>query len=186
MIKTDEHTLADINRMDRDLTLTARHALVAEYDAPSIGHPDPEWKGKKPKSIQELKFESAMLANLAIWLRQPAPVRFTVGFHALFLQNRPCEPVILTEAHTPLFCHPNDAHNPVTTRHLIKAGELHVVLSTILRKNPVWEALRAMWAGLTMYPGIQSITDIPSSGLPLRRSSARTMPGRLPSSSASA
>lgn len=67
----------------------------------------------------------------------------------------PCEriPVILeTQAHTPLVCHPNDAANPVTTHHVIKAGELHVVLSTIPRKNPVWEALRAMWAGLTMDP----------------------------------
>jgi hypothetical protein len=36
--------------------------------------------------------------------------------------------------------------------HVVKAGELHAVLSTIPRKNPVWEALRAFWAALTMYP----------------------------------
>ena len=82
-IKVDKGTLADINRNDRNLVLDGKHALVAEYEAPSMGHPDPAWKGAKPKSIQELKFQSAMLASLAIWLRQPSIVCFTVCFHAL-------------------------------------------------------------------------------------------------------
>lgn len=33
----------------------------------------------------------------------------------------------------------------------MKAGELHAVLCTIPRKNPVWEAMRAGWAALIMY-----------------------------------
>lgn len=82
-VKADKGTLADINRNDRNLVLDGKHALVAEYEAPSMGHPDPDWKGAKPKSIQEVRFQSAMLANLAIWLRQPSMVCFTVCFHAL-------------------------------------------------------------------------------------------------------
>src|SRR2546421_572678 len=49
----------------------------------------------------------------------------------------------------PLYCHPNDANTPVSIHHVVEAGELHAVLSRIPRKNPVWEALRAVWAGLT-------------------------------------
>jgi hypothetical protein len=155
-VKKDDGTLKDINRHDRQATLDAKHALVAEYEADSLGHPDPEWPGKKAKSIQELRFQSAMLANLALWLRQPSTVRFTVCFHAL---SRPVPdqvekiPIILqVQSHTPLYCHPKDAHNPLLVHHAVKAGELHSVLCTIPRRNPVWEALRAIWAALTMYP----------------------------------
>jgi hypothetical protein len=155
-VKSDSHILADINRNDRDLTLDAKHAFVAEYEAEAIGQPDPNWKGKNPKGIQDLKFQSAMLANLAIWLRQPAPISFTVCFHALSRVVPDQEekvPIILhVNSHPPLYCHPKDAENIVTANHVVKAGELHSVLATIPRKNPVWEALRAIWAALTMYP----------------------------------
>src|SRR5216684_2508439 len=66
----DEPILNDLSRPDRQSTLDAKQALVAEYEAPSIGHPDPSWQGKEPKAIQALKFESAMLANFALWLKQ--------------------------------------------------------------------------------------------------------------------
>jgi hypothetical protein len=48
--------------------LKAKHALVSEYDPSSIAEPDPEWKEIKPRGIQELRFQSALMANLAIWL----------------------------------------------------------------------------------------------------------------------
>ncbi len=155
-LKKDTGFLADINRHDRQATLDAKHALVAEYDAEALGSPDPEWKGKNPKSIQELKFQSAMLANFALWLRQPSPVSFTVCFHAL---SRPVPgqtekiPVILqVQSHTRLFCHPNDLPNLLLPKHVVKAGELHGVLSAVPRKNSVWEALRSTWAALTSFP----------------------------------
>jgi hypothetical protein len=82
-LRQDKHILTDIGRTERDLTLAAKHALIAEYDASSFGMPDPEWKGTKPRSIQQLRFQAAILANTALWLIQPSPVSLTVGFHAL-------------------------------------------------------------------------------------------------------
>lgn len=149
-VKNDEGILGDINRNDRQATLAAKHALVAEYQAASIGEPDAKWPGDKPKSIQELKFQSAMLANLAIWLRQPSTAHFTVCFHALSL-NTPQPVVLRTESHTRLFCHPKDAANPLSLNHVVKAGSLHKVLSTVPRKNALWQSLRAVWAALTSY-----------------------------------
>jgi len=58
-VKDDKGILADIDRNDRQATLDARHALVAEYEAQAIGEPDTNWQGKKPKSIQDLKFQSS-------------------------------------------------------------------------------------------------------------------------------
>ncbi|MFB3777581.1 MAG: hypothetical protein ACE141_08210 [Bryobacteraceae bacterium] len=59
----NEPILKDLSRHDRQSVLDAKHALVAEYDAPSIGHPDPTWRGKKPRGIQEAKREAAILAD---------------------------------------------------------------------------------------------------------------------------
>ena len=63
----DEPILKDLSRHDRESALAATHALVAEYDAQAIGEPDPSWTGKEPKSIQDVKAEAAILANIALW-----------------------------------------------------------------------------------------------------------------------
>jgi hypothetical protein len=81
-LKKDTGFLNDIARHDPVDTLEAKHALVSEYEAALIGEPDPEWKGQKPRGIQDLRFQSAMLAKMAMWLMQPSTVCFTVGFHA--------------------------------------------------------------------------------------------------------
>jgi hypothetical protein len=89
-----------------------------------------------------------------LWLRQPSTVCFTVCFHALSqVVPQQQSPIILcTQSHTTLFCHPKDRHNPVSLHHVKKAAQLHILLSTIPRKNAVWAALRAVWAALTSYP----------------------------------
>src|ERR1039458_3917862 len=55
----NEPVLKEITCTDRQWVLAAEHALVAEYEAAAIGEPDPGWKGKVPKSIQEVKAERA-------------------------------------------------------------------------------------------------------------------------------
>jgi len=149
-----EAMLNDLSRRDRMSTLYAKHALVAEYDASAIGEPDPLWKGKNPKSIQELKFDSVVLANIALWLMHPTTVCYTNGFHAISLTIPDLpekQPILMQiQSQTPLFCHPNDANNKISVTQVVEAGELHAILATIPRKNPVWEALRASWVALTM------------------------------------
>src|ERR1017187_5120450 len=81
-LREDNDILGRLSEPERQSTLSARHALVSEYFAASYGFPDPDWTGPKPKGIQSLRFEAAMLANIAIWLTQPSPVHFTIGFHA--------------------------------------------------------------------------------------------------------
>lgn len=154
-LKKDEGYLKEISRRDRTATLAAKHALVSEYYAHSMGHPDPEWKGQNPRGVQELRFQSAMLANMAMWLIQPSIVRFTVGFHALtHLDGGRIlgSPAVLHHGlEPPLCCHPRDFSNPISPKHLIRAATLYETLSTIPRKNDVWAALRAFWAALVSY-----------------------------------
>jgi hypothetical protein len=154
-VKDDKGILADINYHDRQATLEAKHALVAEYDAKSIGEPDPSWSGKTPRSIQDSKTESAVLANLALWLRQPSGVCFTVVLHALSWDipgsNEKQQIIQRFEPQPPLYCNPNDVQNPVKPTHVVKAGELHAVLCSIPRNNAVWSGMRALWLALTTY-----------------------------------
>ena len=45
----DEPILKGLSRHDGQRVLDAKHALVAEYDAPSIGLPDPSGQGQSPR-----------------------------------------------------------------------------------------------------------------------------------------
>jgi hypothetical protein len=147
--------LDNLSFTDRHGVLQASQALLAEYAASSIGEPDPLWKGKGPRTIQQSKSQSAILANLALWLASPSNVCFTVSFHAISW-NLPdlgvAEPVVQqTGVETPLHCHPKDEDRIVSVDQAVRAGQLHAALVEIPRKNSVWTAMRAIWAGLTMY-----------------------------------
>ena len=153
-LKQDESYLKDLSREERRDTLDAKQALVSEYYANSFGYPDPEWTGQQPKGIQNLRLQSAMLANMSIWLIQPTPIRFTIAFHALtHLESRVIDPPVIMHSPStpPLWCHPRDGSNPILPRHLIEAAKLFERLSIVPRKNDIWAALRAFWAALASY-----------------------------------
>jgi hypothetical protein len=151
----EDPILQTLSEHDQKSVRTAKHALVSEYHADSYGHPDPEWPGTQPKGIQDLRWQSALLANMSIWMIMPLPVCISVGFHALMTFNGQQleRPIVYGPEHeTTLFCHERDFHNPVTVAHLTKAATLFETLSAESRKNSVWPALRAFWAALASYP----------------------------------
>lgn len=141
-VKDDKGILGDINYYDRQAILEDKHALVAEYEANSIGQPDPAWPKQSHRSIQDSKGEAVVLANLAIWLKQPSTVCFTTILHAISIIQR-------VDARLPLRCLPDDARSIVDKNDVAKAGQLHAVLCSIPRKNSVWTAMRALWGALT-------------------------------------
>lgn len=154
-LTNDNGALNDISRHDRMATLSCKQALVSEYDADTIGHPDPEWKGQHPRGIQELRFQSAMLANMCMWMIMPSSLCFTVCFHALTRvdSGQTVDPplVLRSDREGPLYCHPRDVQTTVTPNCLMKAARLYETLSTVSRKNDIWPALRAFWAALISY-----------------------------------
>jgi hypothetical protein len=149
-----ESILNDISRHDRMATHACKLALISEYEADSYAYPDPEWKGQQPRGIQELRFQSAMLANMCLWMIMPSKICFTVCFHALTkLNGREVDTPFVNhvDREGPLFCHPKDEHNPVKPKDFVKAAQLFETLSTVPPKNDVWPALRAFWAALVSY-----------------------------------
>jgi hypothetical protein len=153
-LKNDKKALSDLDRNERQRVKDAKHALVSEYVADSYGFPDPDWKGPTPRSIQDLRFQSAFLANTALWLRQPSIVSFTSAFHALTVVNgHDVDPpfIIHTDREGPYYTHPKDQGNPFELRHAIHAAKLCQILETVPRKTPVWASLRGLSAALLSY-----------------------------------
>ena len=149
----NEPILKDIGYNQLQWMLESEHALVVEYDANAIGELDATWKGKDPKSIQAVKEEIAVLANLALWLIHPTHVCFTNIFHAIShpIPGEGKRPIVqLVETHSPLLVHPSDVGNVIAQNEVTKAGQIHQVLCSIPRDNAVWTALRATWVALTM------------------------------------
>ena len=151
--------------------LNSKHAFVAEYEANAIGEPDPEHivkDGERQRSIQEAKTRLAVLGNLAIWLRQPSSLCFTVSLHAcmwpihgeiakqpILQQSEVSDPVYFpSERSKPLYCHPKDEDNPITPQHIVHAAGFYPTLRSIQQGSAVSVALRAIWAGLTSYAAI--------------------------------
>jgi hypothetical protein len=152
----EDPILQTLSEHDQKSVRTAKHALVSEYHADSYGHPDPEWPGTQPKGIQDLRWQSALLANMSIWMIMPLPVCISVGFHALMTFNGQQleRPIVYGPEHeTTLFCHERDFHNPVTVAHLTKAATLFETLSAVSRKNSVWPALRAFLGSSRLLSG---------------------------------
>jgi hypothetical protein len=84
----------------------------------------------------------------------PSPICVTCGFQALTsLSGRQLDsPVVNHIDHeTTLFCHERDFHNRPTLSDVEKAAKLFETLSIVGRKNSIWPALRAFWAGLASY-----------------------------------
>jgi hypothetical protein len=137
-----------LSATERQSIQEVRHAFVSEYEAASLGDPDPAWKGSEPKGIQETKYELAVLGNLALWLSCPSPACFTVVLHAPQFESKPV--VQQTEQHSPLLCHPIDVSRQLSLADINLAQKLHVALVEIPRQNAIWTAIRSAWFALQM------------------------------------
>lgn len=127
----------------------ATHAFTAHYDAECLGSPDPAWRGPGMKPIEQTKHELTVLANLALWLSRPSPVRFNVVLYATKTGSRP---VVARIEHHPsmLLCHPQDAENSLSTDDIDLARRLHLPLVSLPQDSATWTAVRAAWAALQM------------------------------------
>jgi len=129
---------------ERDRVLKSTFSFSVEYQAESLGHPDPEWEGPKPRSMQDKAEELVMLANLAIWLACPSSVSFDVILHF----NRPGDGTSIRRVipFGMFLPHILDADSKPTTADFRLAATLHKVLSSLRRDDgTVWTAARVLW-----------------------------------------
>ena len=143
----DQQILERLSAGDRAALEQATHSLVVAYEAEALGTPDPD---NENRSIQETKYQHGVLANLALWLSRPSPVRFIIAIHApQLLEDHP--PVVQqTLRVSPLLCHPADKDQRITEADLGLAARLHDALLALREGTSMWTATRALWAGLTI------------------------------------
>lgn len=120
--------------------------LMLEYAADSLGDPDPEWRGKKPRSKQVRALELIQLANIALWLAKPSSIGFDLLIHA------DCPSTSWSwrqiQEFPPLAPHFNDVGNRLTKDDVESARNLHLSLSALPRDGAIWVAVGTLWKSL--------------------------------------
>ncbi len=123
-----------------------RFVLMLEYTADSLGDPDPELRGKKPRSKQVRALELIQLANIALWLAKPSSISFNLVIHAdcpttnwSWRQIQKCPP---------LLPHHNDSGNRLTRSDVESAQNLHLALYDLPRDGAIWVAVGTLWKSL--------------------------------------
>src|SRR5207245_3978615 len=97
--------------------------------ADALGDPDPRWIGRVSKSKQDIKYEFALMGNVAMWLANPTPARLTHLFHCRGYESGWSIQHSSTVA--TLMCHPDDTDQRLTLQDLREAARLHVELASL-------------------------------------------------------
>jgi hypothetical protein len=139
----------EFGRHDFESVQAAKYAFVVEYEAEALGSPDPAWKGKETRSIQDRQRELALLASLALWLSKPSPACVTLVIHAPHHEGKPLIQQI--ERQDPVLHHPRETHSRISVGDIRRASSLHSKLIRVRRNTAVWTALRATFSALQMY-----------------------------------
>jgi hypothetical protein len=137
-----------LSEFDKRVLASTTFAFIAQYDAEALYSPDPTWTGSTRKSIQQRKYESMVLANLALWLSRPSGVGFFTVFHAPVWGDQPA--VQSVERHAPLLCHPADINASPSPEDIRLAAALYQALASLRKDNALWTAVRASWHALSM------------------------------------
>jgi len=126
-----------------------RFALIRSYEADGLRDPEPTWDDPRDMMTrQQYALHLLMVANLAVWLVQPATtLRFR---NVLHLEQQADGSWWVAE-----WDHPDAriANRPVdvglTPDDLAKARALNILMVSLRRDGPIWVALRSEWGGLT-------------------------------------
>jgi len=127
-----------------------KHAVfgfTVEYEAQSLGDPDPDWKGLKPRSIQEKAIEQIQLANLSIWIAKPCKLSYDAILHF----DQPGDPESIRQAISfmGLVPHHEDTDNVLSADDFTKATTLHRSIVGLSRNGTLWTAVILLWKALT-------------------------------------
>ena len=132
---------------DRERFSLCRYALIKEYDAESLGDPDPNWRGATPLSKQSTVLQTIHLANLALWISKPSSVRCLQAFalHAsdgtwLRREFRQIDRILTSR---------EESSTELEMRDLLLARAIHSTLIALPIDGTIWVAARTLYAALT-------------------------------------
>jgi len=126
-----------------------QYAIQVTYDADSYGEPDPDWKGKFPRSLQDKAVELINLSNIAIWLSNPCDFRYELIYNVY--KNKEEEKWKFKSYHEYAGLSPDKKYMDykLNMTDLSLAKNLFAVLTKLERSSTVWVAIRSLWRALT-------------------------------------
>lgn len=145
-VRSSEMT-KDMNCYQRDRVIgDGKLAFVAEYEAESLGDPDPSWKGDEPRGKQEIVLERILLASLSVWLAKPSWIGGRLYIH---VHEKNGERILReTSSIEPIRPHSRDAKNHLEAGDYQKAVKIHNALVSLDRTGAPWLAARTLLSGL--------------------------------------
>jgi hypothetical protein len=143
----EEEIKKNVGMAGSEVLEDGQYALVREYEADSLGEPDPEWHKKPPRSKQSTAHEAIQLADFALWLAKPSSIGFKLIIHA-DEQTGTWRWRHLGRSNQ-LLPHAKDEASLIEKGELDLAHKLHSALLNLPRDGAVWIAVRTLWQGLT-------------------------------------
>ena len=128
----------------------SKFALIGftiQYEAGSLGDPDTDWKGTKPRSKQEKAIEQILLANLSIWIAKPSKFSYDTILHF----DRPGDPESIRQSISTfgLVPHHFDADTELSAEDFDTAIAVHNSICSLHRDGNLWTASRLLWRALS-------------------------------------
>ncbi len=139
--------LNDLGIHNKELLEEAMYILKLEYEASSMGDPDPEWKGRKSRSKQHNALEKLQIANFSLWLIKPSWIGFKMILHVAENVNYRSWRGFRSTAL--LLPNDKDTSNYLEIADFEKACKVNIALQQLDRKSCVWIAVRTLWSALT-------------------------------------
>jgi hypothetical protein len=136
----------DLSLYHRQRIEDTQYMLVLEYEAGSLGEPDPEWRGEKLRSKQEMALEKIIIANLALWLTKPSLLGFELVLHMQDEGDKILRESFSTQLLSP---HTWDEDNYLEIKDFEQAHQLNLALQGLQRTTSVWIAVWTLREALT-------------------------------------
>lgn len=125
------------------------HCLTVEYQADSLGTPDPEWRGPEPRSIQDTALEKIHIVMLSMWLAQPTGMHFREIAHCVKSgQDWLVRQIGDHYRDYPLSAYKNEQMN---SEDVNRAKHLSKLLFGMPTEGPVWSAICSTGLALTQH-----------------------------------
>ncbi len=123
------------------------HCITVDYQADALGSPDPEWRGEKPRSIQDVAVEEARNVFFSFWLVRPTTLSFRKLAHTV---NHPPNWIIRSiETYKPFCYHPIHGHEIYKSEDFERVRYLFNALNKLPPKSALHTAMQAAIQGLT-------------------------------------
>lgn len=133
---------------EKSLLEDSKCVFIKEYQANSLGDPDPNWNGKSPRSKQDWILEDVSLVCLALWLINPSRLSQCI----LYIHARKTDDkwtLIQYGYQNEIVLHDFDNRNMINKDEIKQAIKIFAIIRKLSRPSAIWSSIRSLIYSLT-------------------------------------